>query len=112
MQDNSYMCNALIPGRQAIAWLRVFTMFAGNWIRGTVRLEDDQLVFSTNALNALHQENASDFALAFSEISSATLGRLAGFLKTVDLETPRGTVRLRCLIASNERLLAEVRKRI
>lgn len=106
------MCNALIPGREAIKPLQIFTGPVGNWIRGTVTLRDDHLVFSTNRLNALHQKDASNLVLPFSDIAACSLGRLAVFLKTVDLTTPRGTVRFRCLWAWNETLLAEIHKRM
>jgi len=112
MPDLSYMCNALIPGREAIAPLRIFTAAAGNWIRGTVTLKDDRLVFATNKIFAIHQDDSSELAIPYGEITACRLGRLALFLKTVDVETPRRTVRFRCLIAWNETLLAELQKRM
>lgn len=111
MQDNSFVCNALILGREAIAPLRLFTVPIGNWIRGSVTLRQDDLIFSTNRLNALHQADASNLVVPYEDITSCSLGRLAAFLKTVDLATSRGTIRIRCLIAWNETLLAEVQKR-
>ena len=111
MQDVAYMCNALIEGRRPRV-LRTVTDRAGNWIRGTVALRRDHVHFSTNRLNALLQEDGSDLVIPYSDITSCKLGRLAVFLKTVDLETTRlGKVRFRCLIAWNETLLAELQKR-
>jgi hypothetical protein len=112
MPDRSFRCRALIPGREAIAPLRIFTAGVGNWIQGTVVLRDEDLRFSTNALKAMHQQDGAPFVLAYGDIASCDLGRLAIFLKTVDLETSRGTVRFRCLFAWNETLLAVIRKRL
>lgn len=112
MPDVSYMCNALIDGRRPRV-LRTFTDQFGNWIRGTVKLRDEDVHFSTNVLNALLQEDSSELVIPYREITACKLGRLAYFLKTVDLETIRfGTVRFRCLIAWNETLLAQLRQRI
>lgn len=108
-----YMCNALIEGRKPRI-LRSFTdRFVGNWIRGTVTLNNMHVRFSTNRLNALMQQDASDLVIPYNEIASCRLGRLAIFLKTVDLETKQhGTVRFRCLIAWNERLLEQLQTRM
>jgi len=112
MPDVSYKCRALLPGREAKPHLRVFTAAAGNWIQGTLALGDDSLAFSTNALNALHQADASDFRLRYDDIASAALGRFAVFLTTADLETSRGPVRFRCLFSSNAALVAALRERM
>lgn len=112
MPDVSYRCRALLPGRQAIPLLRIFTEFGGNWIQGTVTLRDDHLMFSTNALNARHQADASDFGLRYDEISSVTLGRFALFLTTVDLKMSQGPVRFRCLFSSNKAFVAALRERM
>jgi hypothetical protein len=111
-QDVSFMCNALIAGREAMRPLQPFTLPVGNWIRGTVVLRDDALSFSTNKVFAIHQQNASDLVILYGDITSCRLGRLAVFLKTVDLETTRGPVRFRTLIKWNETLLAELQKRM
>ena len=112
MQDVAYMCNALIEGRRPRV-LRTVTDRVGNWIRGTIALRSDHVHFSTNRLNALLQEDSSALVLPYSDITSCKLGRLAVFLKTVDLETSRfGMVRFRCLIAWNETLLSELQKRV
>lgn len=108
----SYMCNALIEGRRPRV-LRSFTDQFGNWIRGTVTVSDEHVHFSTNRLNALLQEDGSQLTIPYEEVTGCELGRLAYFLKTVDLETTRhGIVRFRCLIAWNERLLEQLRTRI
>jgi len=112
MRDVSFACNALISGREAIVPLRAFTLPIGNWIRGNVALRDDHLVFSMNRMSALHQSDGSSLAIPYRDIASCQLGRLAVFLKTVDLETPRGTVRFRTLHRWNETLLGELQKRI
>lgn len=107
----SYMCNALIEGRRPRV-LRGFTDRFGNWIRGTVTLTDSDVRFSTNRLNALLQDG-SDLIIPYDEARSCALGRLAYFLRTVDLETARhGMVRFRCLIAWNEQLLEQLQRRI
>lgn len=111
-QDASFMCNALIPGRDAVRPLQPFTLPVGNWIRGTVTLRDDALTFSTNKVFAIHQQNATDLMIRYGDITACRLGRLAFFLKTVDVDTPRGPVRFRTLIKWNETLLAELRKRM
>jgi hypothetical protein len=112
MPSVNYMCNALIEGRRPRV-LRGFTDRFGNWIRGTVTLNNDHVRFSTNRLNALLQEDASDIVIPYEDIRSCTLGRLAFVLRTVDLDTKRlGTVRFRCLIAWNETLLAQLQSRI
>jgi hypothetical protein len=112
MKDVSFACNALISGREAIAPLRLFTLPAGNWIRGTVALRSDHLAFSMNSLSALHQADGSSLSIPYREISACSLGRLAVFLTTVDLKTARGAVRFRCLYRWNQSLLAEVQNRI
>jgi hypothetical protein len=86
------MCNALIEGHNPRV-LRPVTDVIGNWIRGTVALRSDHLHFSTNRLNAIMQDG-SPLVLPYSDIRSCKLGRLAVFLKTVDIETSRfGVVR-------------------
>lgn len=106
------MCNALIEGRKPVV-LRFFTDRFGNWIRGTVALRGDHVRFSTNRLNALLQEDSSELIIPYREIEFCRLGRLAYFLKTVDVGTTRyGTVRFRCLIAWNETLLAQLQSRL
>ncbi len=112
MQDVSFACNALISDREAVAPLRHFTLPVGNWIRGTAALRSDHLVFSMNRLSALHQADGSSLSIPYREITDCSLGRLAVFLTTVDLETARGAVRFRCLYRWNESLLAELQKRI
>lgn len=108
----SYMCNALIEGRRPLV-LRSFTDRFGNWIRGTVTLSDEHVRFSTNVLNALLQEDGSDLIISYHDITACRLGRLAYFLKTVDLETTKyGIVRFRCLISCNERLLEQLQTRV
>ncbi len=107
----SYMCNAMIEGRRPRV-LGAFTDRFGNWIRGTVTLTDSDVRFSTNRLNALLQDG-SDLIIPYDEIRSCALGRLAYFLRTVDLETANdGIVRFRCLIAWNEHLLEQLQSRI
>lgn len=111
-QPISYMCNALIEGRQPRALLR-FTDRYGNWIRGTVTLSDEHVRFSISHSNALLQEDGSDLIIPYHEVTACTLGRLAYVLKTVDLETTQnGIVRFRCLFAWNERLLEELQNRV
>ena len=106
------MCNALIEGRRPRV-LRAFTDRFGNWIRGTVQLSDDHLRFSTNRLNGLLQEDSSDLVVPYRDIKSCELGRLAFFLKTVDLKTAGfGTVRFRCLLSWNETLLEQLQSRL
>lgn len=111
-QSSSYMCRALIEGRQARALLR-FTEGFGNWIQGTVTLSDEHVRFSITRANALLQQDGSDLIIPYQDVTSCTLGRLAYVLKTVDLETTQyGVVRFRCLFAWNERLLADLQKRM
>ncbi|MGE3986724.1 hypothetical protein [Pseudorhodoplanes sp.] len=106
------MCNALIEGRGGPRALRPVTNLVGNWIRGTVALRSDHVHFSTNRLNAILQDG-TPLVLPYSDITSCKLGRLAVFLKTVDIGTSRfGMVRFRCLIAWNETLLRELQKRV
>lgn len=106
------MCNALIEGRRPRV-LRSFTDRFGNWCRGTVALRNDDVHFSTNRLNALMWEDSSALVIPYTDIRSCKLGRLAFFLKTVDVETSSfGIVRFRCLIAWNETLLSELQKRL
>lgn len=105
------MCNALIEGRNPRV-LRPVTDVIGNWIRGTVTLRNDHVRFSTNRLNALLQDG-SPLVIPYSEIISCKLGRDLILLKTVDIETSRfGVVRFRCLLAWNETLLRELKKRL
>jgi hypothetical protein len=106
------MCNALIEGRNGPRAMRPVTDLVGNWIRGTVALRGDHLHFSTNRLNAIMQDG-TPLVLPYSDILSCKLDRLAFFLKTVDIETSRfGLVRFRCLLAWNETLLSELKKRL
>jgi hypothetical protein len=113
MPDVSYRCRALLPGRQVRPFLRIFAeLSGGHWIQGTVTLRDDHLIFSTNALNALHLADPSDFKLRYDEIASVTLGQFGFFLTTVDLKTSQGTVRFRCLFSSNEALANALRERM
>jgi hypothetical protein len=112
MPDVTFMCNALIEGRRPLV-LRAFTDRVGNWIRGTVALSDDHLRFSTNRLNGLLQEDSSDLVVPYRDIKSCEPGRLAFFLKTVDLNTVGfGMVRFRCLISWNETLLDQLQSRL
>ncbi len=112
MRDVTYMCNALIEGRTGPRAFLPVTSLVGNWIRGSVALRSDHLHFSTNRLNAIMQDG-TPLVLPYSEITGCRLGRLAVFLKTVDIETSRfGRVRFRCLLAWNETLLRELQKRL
>ena len=110
MQDVGFKCNALIEGRSATTGGATVDRF-GNWIGGAVVLRDDHLIFSTNALNALAQEDSSDLVVPYREITSIALGRMMMLFKTVDLNTRIGKVRFRCMGSSNDKLLTEVRGR-
>jgi hypothetical protein len=112
MRDLSYMCNALIGGRNPRV-LRPVTDVIGNWIRGTVTLRSGHVRFSTNRLNALLQADGSPLMIPYSDVISCKLGRYMIVLKTVDIETSRfGLVRFRCLLAWNETLLRQLQKRL
>lgn len=113
-QPISYMCNALIEGRQPRVLLRFTDLFGvGTWIQGTVTLSDKHVRFSMTRSSALLQEDGSDLVIPYHEVTACTLGRLAYVLKTVDLETTRhGVVRFRCLLAWNERLLEALQTRM
>lgn len=110
----SYICNALIEGRQLRPLLRFTDLFGvGNWVQGTLTLSDEHVHFSTNRATALLQEDGSDLIIPYHEVTACTLGRLAYVLKTVDLETTRyGVVRFRCQFAWNERLLEQLQDRV
>jgi hypothetical protein len=112
VQDRSFMCNALIEGRDP-RLLRAYTRLIGNWMRGTATLKRDAFVFSTNRLNALLQEDGSPLTVPYDEIADCRLGRYALLLKTVDLTLRSGeSLRVRCLLAWNETLLADLRNRM
>ena len=110
MKDVSFKCNALIEGRRATTGDANVDRF-GNWIGGAVVLREDHLIFSTNALNEMVQEDSSDLVVPYREITSIALGRLMMLFKTVDLGTRLGKVRFRCMGSSNDKLLTEVRGR-
>ena len=114
MQDVTFKCNALIKGRNPISVGSVVDKNIerfGNWIGGTVLLRDDHLVFSTNAMNAAFQEDASDVVVPYAEITSIERGRMMIIFKTVDLDTSFGRLRFRCMGSANDRLSDELRRR-
>ena len=63
-------------------------------------------------MNALVQEDSSDLVVPYREITSIALGRLMMLFKTVDLDTRLGKVRFRCMGSLNDKLLAEVGRRV
>lgn len=114
MQDVTFKCNALIEGRDAVNVSSVVDKNVerfGNWIGGTVLLREDDLIFSTNAINAAFQEDGSDLVVPYTEITSCELGRMMMLFKTVDLETGFGKLRFRCMGSSNDKLIEELQRR-
>jgi SseB protein N-terminal domain len=123
MQEKIFKCNALISGRNSInvkspvnrnmkSLVNRNVERFGNWIGGSVILRDDHLIFTTNAINAIYQQDASDLLVPYTAITACQIGRMVRFFKTVDLNTSAGDIRFRCWGTTNDTLLANLTKRL
>jgi hypothetical protein len=115
MQEKTFKCNALISGCSAVnidpQIDRKVERF-GDWTDGTVILRGDHLVFTTNAINAIYQHEASDLLVQYSAITACQLSRMMKLFKTVDLKTTAGDLRFRCWGATNDALLTDRKERM
>lgn len=81
--------------RDGIPYLKPVVAGPGNWVGGTVIVDERGLCFRMNVLNKPFQKDVEPIEISGQSIRSVAIGRMLIFFKTVDVETDLGLVRFR-----------------
>ncbi|MEO0358956.1 MAG: hypothetical protein AAF386_11825, partial [Pseudomonadota bacterium] len=83
-----FRANALYPTKNSRVPLGAA---AGNWVGGTVTVNDTDVTFAMNGVNGSLQNNTRGLAVQVADITSNDLGRMFGLAKTVDMTLVDGS---------------------
>ncbi len=92
--------------------VRAVVKSVGNWVGGTLRGFENEMVFSINKLNAGFQTSTVPLLIPYEEVRSVSMGRMMGFFKTVDVEMVGGIARFRGWGAKNLELSEYLRLKV
>ena len=113
----SIVCNCLFPmvhvsNSNTNALIRSVVGGVGNWVGGTLRCYDDEMIFSINRLNAAFQKETAPLFMPYGHVDNVGPGRMMWFFSTVDIHMNNGLVRFRASREKNLQLEAFLRTKL
>jgi len=104
-------CNFLMPlenvdeasvPQAAMRWGRRL----GNWVGGSVAIDNVDITFRMNAMNAKFQKDTSDVVIPRQQIESVGEGSLLRFFRTVDIKANGRLFRFRLMSKRRKQFLS------
>lgn len=103
-------CNFLMPlenvdetsvPQEAMRWGR----HLGNWVGGSVAIDNENITFRMNAMNAKFQKDTRDVVIQRRQIETIAEGNLLRFFRTVDIKANGRVFRFRLMSKRQKQFL-------